>query len=263
METLDLSAQKRDVFGKKLKTFRKQGLIPAVLYGHKVKSQHLFVKKQDFDKIFVRSGTSALVDLKIGDEKPQKVLIHEPQRNPLDLKPLHIDFYQVKMTEKIQTEIPLKIIGESPAVKELEGTLITPRDAIEIQCLPSDLIHEIEVDISLLKTFDDSIKISDLKIPLTIEVLDEPEEVLVSVTPPRSEEELAELEAPVEEKVEEVEGVEKKEGEEEEMAEEAPAEKVPTEGRDSDQDVGKKPSKEPAKIPETGQEIPAEKSEEK
>jgi len=238
METISLTAQKRDAFGKKLKSHRKEGLIPGVLYGHKVKSQPLFVKDGEFDKVFAQSGTSVLVDLTINHEKPQKVLIHEPQRNPLDLKPLHIDFYQVKMTEKIQTEIPIKIIGESVAVKEQEGTLITPRDAIEIECLPADLIHEIEVDISRLKTFDDVIKISDLNIPTNIEILTDKEEVIASVTPPRSEEELAELEAPVEEKVEEIEEVEKKEEEE------------------GEEETGKETEKaeEPEKIAETNQE---------
>ena len=248
MEKIELTTQKRDIFGKKLKSSREKGLIPAILYGHKVKSVSLFVKSDDFEKVFTQSGTSALVDLKIASEKTQKVLIHEPQRNPIDLKPLHIDFYQVKMTEKIQTEIPIKIMGEAPAVKELEGTLITPRDSIEIECLPADLIHEIEVDISNLKTFDNIIKVSDLNIPSNIEILTDKEEVVISIAPPRSEEELAELEAPVEEKVEEVEEVEKKEKEEE--TEEAEEGKVGEE----------KPNEEPEKIvgsPET------EKTEEK
>lgn len=129
------------------------------------------------------------------------------------------------MTEKIVTEIPLKFIGEAPAVVDLDGTLLVNRDNIEVECLPTDLVHEIEVDISSLKTFDDLIKVADLKIPKGLEVLNDPNEVVASVTPPRSEEELAELEAPVEEKVEEVEEVEKERKEEEEAEEETEGEK--------------------------------------
>lgn len=233
METILLNAQTRDIFGKKIRSLRKKGRIPAVLYGHQVKSIHLLVEKGEFEKVFQDAGVSSLVDLKVDNEKPKKVLIHEPQIDPKTMQALHIDFYQVKMTEKITTEIPLKFVGESPAVKELEGTLITNRDTIEVQCLPDALVHEIEVDISNLKTFEDVIKVSNLNIPEGIEVLNESEETIVSVTPPRSEEELAELEAPVEEKVEEVEEVEEKE-------EEAGGEEMPPE--------------EPQKIPESGEE---------
>jgi len=227
MENIILHAQPREVFGKKVKALRKKGQIPAILYGHKSKSRPLLVNKTEFEKVFEKAGVSSLVSLKVDNENPQKVLIREPQRDPISLEPLHIDFYKIKMTEKIRTEIPLKFVGESPAVKELDGTLITNRDAVEVECLPEALVHEIEVDISGLKTFDDVIKVSDLNIPEGVEVLNEPEEIIASITPPRSEEELAELEAPVEEKVEEVEEVEKKE--EEAEGEEIVEEKKPSE----------------------------------
>jgi len=232
METLILHAQPREIFGKKVKSLRKKGQIPAILYGHKVKSLPLLLEKVEFEKIFQKAGGSTLVDLKINNERAKKVLIHEPQRDPITLHPLHVDFYQVKMTKEITTEIPLKFIGEAPAVKELDGTLITNRDSIEVECLPDALVHEIEVDISNLKTFEDVIKISDLVIPKDIKVLNDSEEVVVSITPPRTEEELAELEAPVEEKVEEVEEVK-------------PAE---------EEEVAKEEVEEPEKIPESGEE---------
>jgi large subunit ribosomal protein L25 len=206
------------------------------LYGHQIKSQPLSVNLQEFERVFQKAGASTLVDLKIDNGETKKVIIHEPQIDPITNQPIHVDLYQVKMSEKITTEIPLKFIGESPAVKELGGTLITNRDTIEVECLPQDLVHEIEVDISNLKTFEDLIKISDLKIPAGIEILNDPEETVVSVNPPRTEEELAELEAPVEEKVEEVEEVEKKE--------EMPEEEV----------VEEKPPEEPEKIPESMEE---------
>jgi len=142
-------------------------------------------------------------------------LVHEVQIDPVTMKAIHIDFYKVNMKEKIKTEIPIKKIGESSAVVDLEGILVTNRDEVEVECLPADLIPEIEVDLSALKTFDDVIKVSNLKVPATIEILDDPEEVVFLVQPPRSEEELAELEEKPEEDVEavEVEGAKPEEGE--------------------------------------------------
>jgi large subunit ribosomal protein L25 len=98
------------------------------------------------------------------------------------------------MDEKIKTEIPLSFTGESEAVEQLEGSLVTNKDAIEVECLPTDLVSEIEVNISSLKTFEDTIKISDLKIPANIEILHDQDEIIALVEEPRSEEELAELE---------------------------------------------------------------------
>lgn len=100
------------------------------------------------------------------------------------------------MDEKIKTEIPLEFVGESEAVKSLEGSLVQNKDSVEVECLPGDLVGEIQIDISVLKTFDDSIHISDITVPHGIEILADAEEMIASVEPPRSEEELAELETP-------------------------------------------------------------------
>ena len=195
MKNIILEAQKRDIFGKKTKTLRKQGFIPAVIYGHETKTIPLQVKLSDFSKVFDQAGTSALIDLKIEEEKPRKVLINEPQVHPLTGLPLHIDFHQVKMTEKIKTEVPIKIIGTSKAVEEQDGNLITNKDAISIECLPSELIHQIEVDITPLQNFEDIIQVKDLHVPKEISILNDLDEIVISVTPPRTEEELEELES--------------------------------------------------------------------
>jgi len=230
METLTLKAKERQVFGKKLKKFRKQGQVPAILYGHNVKPLPLAVDCREFERIFKKAGLSTLINLELEKGKNRKVLIHQIQKDPVTDHLLHIDFYQVKMTEKITAEIPLKIIGQAPVVEEQGGTLITPRDSIEVECLPEALVREIVVDISNLKSFEDVVKIADLKIPTGLKILNDPEEIVVSVTPPRSEEELAELEAPAEEKVEEVEEVKEAkkitEGEEPEEEEAEETEKI-------------------------------------
>ncbi len=205
MDKLKIKAQKRDVFGKKVKDLRKKGLIPAIVYGHDQKPLSLQVKYNDFEKLYKTSGGSTIISLTIDDEEPKNTLITEIQKDPVTHQYLHIDFHQVKMTEKITAEVPLVFVGESPAVKDLDGVLVKNIDQIEVSCLPADLPHEIEVDISALSDFESVIKISDLKIPSGVEVKTEPEEVVAVVTPPRSEEELKALE---EEVVEEVEAVE-------------------------------------------------------
>ena len=222
-----LEAKSREITGKKVKQIRKNGHIPCVVYGHGGKPQPIEVLEKSFIKVYDEAGTSTLVDLKIDSGKSVKVLTHEPQVDPVTGKPLHVDFYRVRMDEKIKTEIPLEFTGESDAVKNEEGTLVTNRDNIEIECLPSNLIPSYEIDISSLKTFDDQITVSNIKLPETIEILTDLEEVIAFVEPPRSDEELAELEESAEE--EEKEAMEQIAGEEGE-AEEGEASEETKEG---------------------------------
>ncbi len=193
-KTYSLLASKRSITGKKVKRIRSDGKIPGILYGKGKDPEPISVDKLKFERVFSEAGTSALIDLSIDSGTPIKVLSHEPQLDPVSGKAIHIDFYRIKMDEKIRTEIPLNFIGESEAVEQLEGSLVTNKDAVEVECLPADLIAEINIDISPLKTFDDVIKISDLKVPDGIEILHDPEEIIALVEEPRSEEELAELE---------------------------------------------------------------------
>jgi len=194
MKNLSLIVKTRKETKKSVNNLRKLGQIPAVLYGHKIKSINLSVAANIFDKVYKEAGESSLIDLVIDEEKPVKTLIQEVQLDPIKNKIIHIDFYQVRMDEKITATLPIELVGEAPVVKELGATLVTSLDEIEIECLPADLIHEINVEVSGLKTFDDLIHVKDLNIPSTIKVLNNKDEVVVSVTPPRTEEELKELE---------------------------------------------------------------------
>lgn len=189
-----LKAESRTVLGKKVKNLRLEGILPAVVYGHKSKSQHLSVSAKDFDTAYQKAGSSSLVELNIDGASKVNVLTHEPQRDPVGGHPVHVDFYRVKMDEAIKTEIPLKLVGASEAVEQLDGTLVNPRDNVEVECLPDKLVHEIEVDISALKTFDNQIKVGDLTPPEGIKIITDSDEVIALVEAPRSEEELAELE---------------------------------------------------------------------
>lgn len=222
-----LKADTRKIVGKKVKKLRAAGQLPAVLYGREAKNQNLLLNLVNFKRVYSEAGTSNLVDLKVDQDQPVKVLLKEPDFHPVSNQPVHIDIYKVRMTEKLTTEIPLNFINESAAVVELEGSLVTNKDALKIECLPADLVSEINVDLTVLKTFDDVIKISDIKIPERIEVLDDMEEVVAQVMPPRSEEELAELEEKPEEDVSAVEVTGEKPTEEGEEGEEGKeAEKV-------------------------------------
>jgi large subunit ribosomal protein L25 len=217
MEKIELKAKTRSAIGRQNKKIRQAEFIPVVLYGHGIKNQNLQVSYQDFLNVFNRAGESTLIDLIIDNEKPIKVIIQDYQQDPVKDIFVHVDFYQVKMTEEITTEVELEFIGESKAVKELGGTLVKNMDTVEIKCLPGDLISKIEVDISGLNDFDDTIRVKDLSIPEKIKILDDIQGIVATVAAPRTQEELEELEEKVEEKVEAVEMVKEK-------AEEAEAE---------------------------------------
>jgi len=189
----------------KAKNLHKTGQVPAVVYGKNFDNVSIALEKIAFNHVFRDAGTSNLIELAIGDIKPFKTLVHDLQKDPMTEEIVHVDFFKVNMKEKIHAEVPLSFVGESTAVIDLDGSLITPVDTIEVECLPADLPSEIEVDISILDDFEKNIKISDLNIPDGVEVTSEPEEIVVFVQEPRSEEELAELDEAVEENVEAVE----------------------------------------------------------
>ncbi len=210
-----LSAKTRGVFGKALQRFRKDGEIPAVVYGHGVESRALALSGQEFRRVYDKAGDSTLLNLTVDDQKSLRVLIHDIQRDPQTDQILHVDFYQVRMDEKIKAEIPFHFVGESDAVKAQGGTLVKNLDKIEVECLPGDLIHRIDVDISALKNFETTITIQDLHLPSGLEVLQPMDLVVTSVIPPRSEEELKALNEAVVEDVEKVAVAEKPKKEEE------------------------------------------------
>jgi len=204
-----LKARTRDVFGHKTKKGRKEGLIPAVVYGHAVKSQSLWIDAFNFSKILKIAGESTIIELNVDNKKKRNVIIYETQKDPVSEKFIHADFFQVRMDKEIETEVELVYIGESPAVKELGGVLIKNMDEVKVKCFPIDFPSEIKVDTAALKKFEDCIYIKDLKISSKIKVNLDPETVVALVSAPRSEEELEELEEKVEEDVTKVEGTEK------------------------------------------------------
>jgi large subunit ribosomal protein L25 len=209
MKTIKLEATPRDVQGKQVEKLRRINQMPAVLYGHGVKNVNLLLDFRTFERVYREAGTSSLIDLSVGGQPPHPVLIHDVQRDPVSGKYLHADFLQVRMTEKIATDVSLRFVGESKAVKELGGILVKPLDSLKVECLPQYLVQDIAVDISSLATFEGMVRVRDLQLPEGITVKDPADTVLANVQAPRTEEELKELEEKVEEKVEEVASVAK------------------------------------------------------
>ncbi|MFH1781006.1 MAG: 50S ribosomal protein L25 [Patescibacteria group bacterium] len=224
-EDLQIKATIREEVKKGIKNLREKDLIPAQVYGRGKENKNIKIDEKAFKEVYLKAGESTLIDLIIDEQEPVKVLLKEVQRDPVKEDILHVDFYIVNMEEELTAEIELVFVGQSPAEKELGGVRVSNKDKLQIKCLPADLIKEIKVDISPLKTFEDSIKIKDLDIPEKIEVLDNLDDIVVLVTPPRTDEELKALEESPEEEVGEVAVVgEKKEGEEGEEGEAESAE---------------------------------------
>lgn len=224
VEVIELAAQTREARGKQVKAVRNEGNVPAVIYGHGVDARALSVGLRTLTKVFSEAGSNKMVALSVDDGKPYNVMIQDVQTDSRNGQIIHADFYKVKMNEKIKAEIPLHFIGESTAVYKLEGSLIQGLTTVEVESLPANLPENIEVDITVLDDFDKTIHVSDLTIPANVELLTEETELVAKVEPPRSDEEMEELEAPVVDEVagedgEATEGSE--EGDSDEKSEEA------------------------------------------
>ncbi|MEX1997496.1 MAG: 50S ribosomal protein L25 [Candidatus Andersenbacteria bacterium] len=197
---------------------RAAGFIPGVLYGHGISNLSVQVDSKKFTKMFSEAGYTTLLNLSVGDTE-HNVLVREVQFHPLKDLITHVDFYQVRLDEKVRAEVPLRFVGESAAVKDLSGVLLKSLDALDIEALPQDLPHDIAVDISALKDFESIIHISDVVLPAGVTSFHEADEVVALVQPPRSEQELESLSEEAKEDVEAVETIKKEKLEEEEAAE--------------------------------------------
>lgn len=213
---LSLTVKTRKIYGKKVKQLRAQGLIPAVLYGPKIKPMALEVDRKEFARFYKEAGESSIIKLtvnsrqgelratknRIGEEE-HLALIKRADRNPLSGGFLHVDFFQPLLSERVAAAVPLVFEGEPPAVKELGGTLVKNILELEVKALPQDLPKEIKVDVSGLKAFEDEILVKDLIVAKKVEISRAPHDVVAVIMAPEKVEE--ELESPIEEEVEKVE----------------------------------------------------------
>ncbi len=182
MDRIPLKAKEREILGKKVKYLRREGLIPAHVFGKQVETEHVSVKSADFLKVFKEAGETGLVDLKIGETKIRPVLIREVQKDPILGTPLHIDFYQVNLSEKTTVAVPIVLIGDEPElVHSGEAVIIQPMMEVSVEALPADLPENIEVDITPLKAIDDAITVSELKVPQEVTILADGEAVVAKL----------------------------------------------------------------------------------
>ncbi|PIS34930.1 MAG: 50S ribosomal protein L25 [Parcubacteria group bacterium CG08_land_8_20_14_0_20_43_9] len=206
---IPLSAEVRETKGSKAEDLRKQGFLPAVAYGPKIEGTPLILNSKEFDKVFAEAGEHALIDLKIkGRKESAPVLVHDIQKDGVSGRIIHVDFYAPDLEKKVEMAVELVLEGESPAVKKLGGTIIKTLSELEIKALPTNIPDEIKVNIESLDAIGKEIFVRDLVVPEGVEILKDPDEVLVLVAAPTKVEE--ELEKPIEEKIEEIEGMVKK-----------------------------------------------------
>jgi len=204
MERAELRADTRTARGKKVKRLRSENLIPAVVYGPDMEAASIQIGERDLFKTLQVAGSTALINLFIDDTaSPQVVLAREIQRDPLTSRVQHVDFYTVRLTEKVKTTPRIEFVGASPLVVGGAGVVVTSMTEVEVECLPTDLISSITVDLSVLKEWDDNVLVADLPVPPAVTILADPADVVVSVVPTRME-----IEEEVEEEEVEVEGIE-------------------------------------------------------
>lgn len=188
MKTYTLEVKKRDL-SSSVRILRREGQIPAVCYGQGQTATTVMIDYQPFRKIFMDAGYSQLIDLRIEGTEARKVLIHDLQKNPLTGKIEHVDFLSVDLKKQITTEVPIHIVGEAPAVKDLGGILNMVKHHLNVKCLPLEIPHDIEIDVSGLAEFSSAIHVSEVKVPEGVVLQDNPEDVVVIVNAPRVEEE--------------------------------------------------------------------------
>ncbi len=183
-----LAAARREITGKKVAAIRRDGRLPAVVFGRGLSSDSVSVDAHEFEQLRRHAGANALVDLSIDGQKPAPVLVHGVQLHRVTQRPLHIDLYLVRMTEELTVDVPLVPEGESEAVNTHGGTLLHVTEHVRIRALPDHLPQSIHYSVASLLTFDDLIHVSDLEIPGDATLLNDPGEIVAKVLPPRVEE---------------------------------------------------------------------------
>ncbi len=182
MDKISLELQKRDTFGKHNKSLRRTGVTPANLFGHGVHSLALQGPTVELEQTIARSGTSRLINLKIpGEKRARTVLVREIQRKPVTGLLLHVDLYQVQSKEKMTVEVPVHVVGKSPALESKANTLDVELPSLTVECLPAHLPARLEVDISRLETASDVLRVADVVPPKGVTILNDHGLVVVKI----------------------------------------------------------------------------------
>ena len=185
-----LSSDKRKIIGRKVKSLRKEGLVPANVFGKKIKSLAISVKSLDFRKVFSKAGATGIIYLEItGEKEPRPVLVSDIQKHPLNGSLLHIDFRQVDLTQKVKAEVPIKITGESLAVKDKNGVLVSVLSQVMVEALPADLPEALEISIQGLTEIGQSLHVKDINVDKSkVKIEAAEDETVVIIQEPKVEE---------------------------------------------------------------------------
>ncbi len=177
---MELKIQVRTILGKKVRSLRKQGLIPAEVFGHGFPNRHVTINQKDFSKLYREAGEHTIINLVMEEKEKTPVLISDVQYHPLKNGILAVDFHQIKMDEKIQTKVPIEFLGEAPAVK-IGLVLVVVLHEIELEALPDKIPHRIEVDLNILEESGQSIRVQDIHFSKDVKVLTPKDAVIATI----------------------------------------------------------------------------------
>ena len=182
MEQIELQATTREMFGKKVRFLRRQGVIPIHLFGHNVESVALQCDAAQLQRVLAQAGKTRLINLKLDEAKrPRNVVVREVQRDLRTGGLLHVDFYQLRMAEKIKVDVPVILVGEAPALKSKENTLSQELNSLAVECLPKQIPANVRVDLSPLTEAGQAIRVKDLVLDEEVTILNNPEVLVVKV----------------------------------------------------------------------------------
>ena len=205
MEQIELNVTNREALGKKVRFLRRQGITPVHLFGAGIESASLQCETANLKRVLAEAGQTTLINLKVNNEKrPRTVMVREIQTAPLRRELLHVDFYQVQMTEMVKVDVPIVLVGEAPATRSKENTLIQALNSLTVQCLPAKMPNSIELDITSLTEPEQALRVKDIELDEEVTFINDPEQVLVII----SSRPIEKLEEPVVAEVEEVEAPE-------------------------------------------------------
>jgi large subunit ribosomal protein L25 len=186
MADTQLIVDSREVTGKKVRSLRRQGIIPAHLYGRGTESLTLQAAAPTITTLLRTTSPNAIISLQIsGEQEARPVMLRGVQRHPVTDELIHVDFFQISLTEKLRADVPLMMSGEAPAVHIFSGVLLQSLDHISVEALPTEIPSHIDVDVTGLDTLDSAIHVRDLPIPDTVLLLTDPDQVVAKVEPPR------------------------------------------------------------------------------
>jgi large subunit ribosomal protein L25 len=192
---LELTVEPRTVTGKQTKLLRQAGTVPAVIFGKGSESVPVQVDVKRFESLYHAAGRTGIVKLTVSGGRTTSGMIKSVQRHPLTGRAIHVDFFLVDLKAEMQADIPLTINGEAPAIEQLGGSLFSALDHVKVRALPADLPHEIAVDVSGLTDFEASIHVRDLQVDTDkVQILNDPDDLVARVNPPRAAEEVAVVE---------------------------------------------------------------------